>query len=389
MAWRERAARMKVGNSLKVAITKGNLRIPPTYFAVSHAQHMKAEHEFRFFTLNAHIEDGATSIPVEQAIPFEKFLSFEQRNHLLPFFERSLGRRIAKFEPAVIHQHFGTWATAAVTASRTSGIPLLTTVHGADVHLMTSGLSSPMARANRRSVVSAFAQSSKVLAVSKYLAGLAVGAGADASKLEIHYQGIDTDYFVPTDSLRSSDEPTVLFVGNHSIAKGARDVFQASVQAQTTSPHRLLMVGGGPLVDELRNESAQHRHIEVLGPKPREEILPLLQGATVFMSASQLFKGWTEAAGLVNLEAQACGVPVVGYANGGIPEMVSPQASTLVEEGNTHQLGNALSEFLQLDSQSSAALRQSARQFAVSERSLEASCRQLNDLYESVSGAGR
>lgn len=361
------------------------MQVPPTYFAITHAERMKEDHDFQFFTLNANVAPGVTKLPIRQAIPGGNLLGFDRKNMIMPLFERRMTAQVKRFMPDVIHQHFATWSNPAVLASRSTSKPLVVTVHGADVHLMSSELRSPMANRNRQSVAAAFNQSTTVLSVSKYLAGKAVAAGADHGKIEIHYQGIDTEVFKPG-SLNVLDvEPQVIFIGNHSVAKGARDVFQASVQAHSRTPHKLVMVGGGPLVDELRKEAMNHPHIEVLGSRNRDEIRVLLQKSNVFMSASQLYQGWTEAAGLVNLEAQACGLPVVGYANGGIPEMVTSDASQLVAEGDIAGLGNALSEVLGQSHGEFVNMRESARKFAVAERSLERSCRELDAFYRAAS----
>ncbi|WP_343317991.1 glycosyltransferase [Arthrobacter sp. TMP15] len=369
---------------MKIAIAKGNLQVPPTYFAITHAERMKDKHDFQFFTLNANVATGVTELVIRQATPGGNLLGFDRKNMFMPLFEKRMAAQIRRFDPDVIHQHFATWSNAAVSASRATSAPLIVTVHGADVHLMSSGLQSPMAERNRRSVSNALKQSKRVLAVSKYLADKAMTAGADPKKVEIHYQGIDTDVFFPGSLEVFDAEPQVLFVGNHSIAKGARDVFLASVQAYSHVAHKLIMVGGGPLVEELRSEALSYQHIEVLGSKDRSQIRQLLQSSTVFMSASQLHNGWTEAAGLVNLEAQACGLPVVGYANGGIPEMVSSEASTLVEEGDITNLGHALTEALQLSRSEQIRTREAARRFAVDERSLQLSCQQLDGFYNDV-----
>jgi starch synthase len=71
------------------------------------------------------------------------------------------------------------------------------------------------------------------------------------------------------------------------------------------------------LVEELQRERNGVVWIEKM--LPREEMVSLLSHASVFCCPSVY-----EPFGIVNLEAMACGAPVVGTRVGGIPEIVVP-----------------------------------------------------------------
>jgi glycosyltransferase involved in cell wall biosynthesis len=85
-------------------------------------------------------------------------------------------------------------------------------------------------------------------------------------------------------------------------------------------PFYLVIAGDGPCRGEL--EAAAERHlpgrVRFVGRIPRGEM-------TAFYSAGDLFAfpGIRESLGMVYLEAQSCGLPVVAFDNGGISEVVA------------------------------------------------------------------
>lgn len=83
---------------------------------------------------------------------------------------------------------------------------------------------------------------------------------------------------------------------------------------------QLVIVGGGALKDDLTLEARQLKvldHIIFTGALPNEEAMKEVAKSAVFVLASL-----GEGLGIVLLEAQALGVPVVGTKIGGIPDVI-------------------------------------------------------------------
>ena len=83
---------------------------------------------------------------------------------------------------------------------------------------------------------------------------------------------------------------------------------------------RRIRVGKGPEEVALRKLCAElglGDRVQFLGQQ--KHVQPYLQAADCFVCPSL----WGEAAGLVNIEAQACGTPVIASRIGGIPEYVA------------------------------------------------------------------
>ena len=83
----------------------------------------------------------------------------------------------------------------------------------------------------------------------------------------------------------------------------------------------LLIAGDGSDRGEIEKQIATAQlngRVEMLGVKPRSELLKYYKGAIFFVCPSR----WIEGLGLVFLEAMACGTPVIATARGGTPEIV-------------------------------------------------------------------
>ncbi|MDU7040574.1 MAG: glycosyltransferase [Actinomyces sp.] len=365
---------------MRVALTKGTLLVPPTYFALSHALAMP-ELDWRVFTLAARIADPAVTISIDEAAPRALGGPLPVR---VAAQARGLGRMrraITSWRPDLIHQHQATWSLPAVGAARETGAPLVVTLHGGDAYpKLGSGAGAAW---NARNRTAAFEGASRLLAVSRYLADIALEAGADPARLSVHYQGVDTDWWTPTpNTAESREEPVVLFVGALSRLKGVDDLARASAMLVGRRPHRLVLVGDGPLEAGLRTHVPAH--VTFTGPLDREGVRDWMRRAHILVLPTKPTLGRQEAAGLVLLEAQACGVPVIAYSTGGTPEMIAPGASLLTQERSPDALARSIDEALAWSADERADRGASCRAWVKEERSLRGSVDQLRAIYADV-----
>lgn len=77
---------------------------------------------------------------------------------------------------------------------------------------------------------------------------------------------------------------------------------------------KLIVIGDGPDLEKVKAKTASH--IEILGHVPAEILVKYMQSAKALIFAAE------EDFGLVPLEAQACGTPVIAYGKGGALETV-------------------------------------------------------------------
>ena len=105
------------------------------------------------------------------------------------------------------------------------------------------------------------------------------------------------------------------------------------------------VVGDGPDREALVARAASlglAERVRWYGALPQPALVPLYQGARVLAIPSR-----EEGLGLVAVEAQLCGTPVVAYADGGLFDVVRPDhGGTLVTVGDTRAFGEALARLL-------------------------------------------
>lgn len=120
------------------------------------------------------------------------------------------------------------------------------------------------------------------------------------------------------------DRPSVVFVGRITRQKGLPYFLRAA--ERLPDDVQLVLCAGAPdtpqiaaevagLVERLRERRSGVVWVEQM--LPRDELVAVLSHGTVFACPSVY-----EPLGIVNLEAMAVGLPVVGTATGGIPEVV-------------------------------------------------------------------
>jgi glycosyltransferase involved in cell wall biosynthesis len=249
-------------------------------------------------------------------------------------------RRLKRLQPALIHAHFGPDACNALEVADALRIPLLATFHGydatvADEHLPDRYL---MRRQRLKDRGSCF------LCVSEYIRNRLLEKGFAADRLQVHYTGIDTDFFRPDPDLPRS--PIVLFVGRLVEVKGCQFVIRAMSRIQPIMPEaKLVVIGDGPLRRQLTEQALVClRNFEFRGVQTPSMVRDCMNRAAVLCTPSvTAASGAVEGFGMVFAEAQAMGLPVVSFASGGVPEAVAHgETGLLVQERDCEALAASL-----------------------------------------------
>lgn len=181
----------------------------------------------------------------------------------------------------------------------------------------------------------AYEQAARIIAVSDGMRAdiLRSYPSVDPARVVTIHNGIDLEAWQPTHDQAVLDRysidasrPSVMFVGRITRQKGLPYLLRAV--RELPADVQIILCAGAPDTPEIAAEvealvaglQAERTGVVWIPEHlARPEICALLTAATVFVCPSIY-----EPLGIVNLEAMACGLAVVGTATGGIPEVVVP-----------------------------------------------------------------
>jgi starch synthase len=217
----------------------------------------------------------------------------------------------------------------------------------------------------------------------------------DPAKVHIVHNGIDTTLYRPdhgTDVLSriglDTGRPYLLFVGRITRQKGVPHLLRA---VRDIDPGvQVVLCAGAPDTPEIDREfrelyeelSRVRDHVHWIPQMlPRPDVIQLLTHAAAFVCPSVY-----EPLGIVNLEAMACGTPVVASRVGGIPEVVDDGRTGVlvtVDDDFEASLARALDSVVG-DPEAARRMGEAGRERAVVEFGWDAVARRTVRLYEEI-----
>jgi glycogen synthase len=245
-------------------------------------------------------------------------------------------------EVDVVHCH--TWYThlAGCLVKQLTGAKLVLTTHSLEPHrpwkveqLGTAYHASSWVERT------AYQNADGVIAVSQSMReDVHTLYGVPYDKIRVIHNGIDLNHYRPTPNLSilrqyqvDTESPFILFVGRITRQKGIIHLVNAIKYLRPGI--QVVLCAGTPDTEEIGREMAEcveRAQLESNNPivwirqmVPKDDLISLYTHARLFVCPSVY-----EPFGIINLEAMACGTPVVASSVGGIREVVVPERTGLL-----------------------------------------------------------
>ncbi|MEU4198308.1 glycosyltransferase [Kribbella sp. NPDC026611] len=287
-----------------------------------------------------------------------------------PASKKDLAATLREFRPDVVHVHntFPVLSPSVLYACRDAGVPIVITLHnykllcasgdflrdgkvchdcaggspvpavqhscyrGSRLATATTVLNTRSHRRTWQNLVSAY------LFVSDSQRKLLAGMDFDEDRSFVRYNYVPYDGpLAGADKLRQ-----VTYVGRLDAAKGAPLLMKgwdAYREVAGDDALRLVIAGGGPMLEEVTAWAADRPSVELRGLMSKPDVFKLIGESRAVVLPSE----WEETFGLVVVEAMAVGVPLLATRHGSFPELITDGVDgALFDPGRPAELAKLL-----------------------------------------------
>ncbi|MHB8086418.1 MAG: glycosyltransferase family 4 protein [Dehalococcoidia bacterium] len=161
--------------------------------------------------------------------------------------------------------------------------------------------------------------------------------------LRVIYNGIDTELFSPSDSVKRLDNVILMVMSRDTAVKGLRFLLEALAELRKKHDLNLVVVGrtmGDGLTEKLMERLGVTANVTFRDRIDTDELVNLYRSATL-VAVPSTYEGF----GLPAAEAMSCGAPVVSTTAGALPEVVG-DAGILVTPADPVALASAIGSMI-------------------------------------------
>ena len=249
---------------------------------------------------------------------FQETASINEKILLLPEFIELVTEFVNVNQIDLIHAHYWLSGLVAKEIKSKFGIPFIFTAHsyGKFIDEDSNRITSEYEILSKADLVTSSSKFEYNFLNQNY--------ETQEQKLRIVYPGVNVDLFKPTSTKK---ENTLLVVGRIQPQKGQINTLKLFHKLHMLSPDLKLNFVGGPSGNDgkeylktIENEIEQtglKNNVQFLNSATQEQLINEYNKAKIVVHASQY-----ETFGLIALEANACGVPVVSINQGPLKETI-------------------------------------------------------------------
>lgn len=172
-----------------------------------------------------------------------------------------------------------------------------------------------------------------IVPVSQWLADFAQESFLKNKKIKVINNGIDLNVFVPSYNEKKNKFQILAVSSVWHQSKGLYDIFK--LRELLSDDYEIIMVG-------LSADQVKQLPVGIVGIQRTQniqELVKLYSNADVLINPT-----YADTFPTVNLEALACGTPVITYRTGGSPEAIDEKTGVVVEQGNVNALAEAIKQ---------------------------------------------
>ena len=171
-----------------------------------------------------------------------------------------------------------------------------------------------------------------IVGCSNWMADLVHMSFLKDKRIEVIHNGIDLNVFKPSGSKPNDGTFKVLAVSNvWNKEKGYYDILK--LREHLPTDYEIIIVG--LTADQFKELPKGIKGIQ--RTQNVQEIVELYSSSNVLINPT-----YADTFPTINIEALACGTPVITYKTGGSPEIIDEKTGIVVEQGNLEALTNAI-----------------------------------------------
>jgi len=244
--------------------------------------------------------------------------------------------RIETFNPDVVHaMHIRNWS--ALVAANEASLPTVLSTYALELE-------------ERKLAAAAIEAADVVHAISEFTENLVREAAPGPVETRLIHPSIDVSQYRAAKERceKSSDKAPVMTMARFVDRKNIETVIEAwkRLDAELTADRELVVAGDGPNREALQDRAEDHEEIQFLGWVNGAEKRELLADSAAFVMVPRRDDFDVEGFGIVYIEAQAAGTPVVGSRHGGAPEAIGDAGIVVDDENDPEEVADAMATML-------------------------------------------